>query len=76
MVPDIIVIGKGLSGGIYPMSATCYRRELEGFFHKNPFIHISTFGGAEVGCLVAMAVLEESSKPEFLENVNELVILF
>jgi len=76
IVPDIIVIGKGLSGGIYPMSATCYRRELEGFFRKNPFIHISTFGGAEVGCPVAMAVLEESSRPEFLENVNELAILF
>jgi acetylornithine/succinyldiaminopimelate/putrescine aminotransferase len=76
IVPDIIVIGKGLSGGIYPMSATCYRRELEGFFHKNPFIHVSTFGGAEVGCPVAMAVLEESSSPEFLENVNELAVIF
>jgi putrescine aminotransferase len=76
IVPDIIVIGKGLSGGIYPMSATCYRRELEGFFHQNPFIHVSTFGGAEVGCPVAMAVLEESSSPEFLENVNELAVIF
>jgi putrescine aminotransferase len=76
IVPDIVVIGKGLSGGIYPMSATCYRREFEGFFHKNPFIHVSTFGGAEVGCPVAMAVLEQSSSPEFLENVNELADLF
>jgi acetylornithine/succinyldiaminopimelate/putrescine aminotransferase len=76
VVPDIIVIGKGLSGGIYPISATCYRREFEGFFHKNPFIHISTFGGAEVGCPVAMAVLEESSKPEFLKHVNELADIF
>jgi len=75
-VPDIIVIGKGLSGGIYPMSATCFRKELEGFFHQNPFIHVSTFGGAEVGCPVATAVLEESTKPGFLAHVNELAQIF
>jgi len=75
-VPDIIVIGKGLSGGIYPMSATCFRRQYMDFFRQNPFIHISTFGGAEVGCPVAAAVLEESSKPEFLRNVNNLAIIF
>jgi putrescine aminotransferase len=75
-LPDIIVIGKGLSGGIYPMSATCFRRELQGFFNANPFIHISTFGGAEVGCPVAMTVLEESSKPEFLDHVNQLAGVF
>ncbi|MGD0275899.1 MAG: aminotransferase class III-fold pyridoxal phosphate-dependent enzyme [Syntrophales bacterium] len=76
IVPDIIVIGKGLSGGIYPMSATCYRREYASFFHSNPFIHVSTFGGAEVGCPVAMTVLEESSRPEFLENVTALAVVF
>ncbi len=75
-VPDIIVIGKGLSGGIYPMSATCFRKELEGFFHQNPFIHVSTFGGAEVGCPVATAVLEESSNPGFLAHVYELAQIF
>lgn len=75
-VPDIIVIGKGLSGGIYPMSATCFRGQYMDFFRQNPFIHISTFGGAEVGCPVAAAVLEESSNPEFLRNVNDLASLF
>ena len=76
VVPDIMVIGKGLSGGIYPMSATCFSSELEGFFHDNPFIHVSTFGGAEVGCPVALAVLEESSRPEFLDHVNTLAGIF
>jgi len=76
VVPDIIVIGKGLSGGIYPMSATCFRKELESFFHQNPFIHVSTFGGAEIGCPVASTVLEESSRPEFLQHVNELAGIF
>ncbi|NIV38996.1 MAG: aminotransferase class III-fold pyridoxal phosphate-dependent enzyme, partial [Anaerolineae bacterium] len=48
--PDILVTGKGLSGGVYPIAATCYRAELNRFMHDNPFIHISTFGGSEVGC--------------------------
>jgi acetylornithine/succinyldiaminopimelate/putrescine aminotransferase len=65
-----MVIGKGLSGGIYPISATCFTKELQSFFHANPFIHISTFGGSEVGCTVAMKVLEISSNPEFLNNVR------
>ncbi len=76
VIPDIIVIGKGLSGGIYPMSATCFKKELESFFHQNPFIHVSTFGGAEVGCPVALKVLEISSKPEFLQHVNDLACVF
>jgi putrescine aminotransferase len=75
-VPDVVVVGKGLSGGIYPMSATCFRAEYESFFHENPFIHVSTFGGAEVGCPVALAVLEESSDSQFLENVNNLAGIF
>lgn len=74
--PDIMVTGKGLSGGIYPMSATCFTDELQTFFHKNPFIHISTFGGAEVGCPVAMKVLEITSNPAFLEHVNEIAAFF
>ncbi|MEN6475313.1 MAG: aminotransferase class III-fold pyridoxal phosphate-dependent enzyme [Syntrophaceae bacterium] len=76
VAPDIMVIGKGLSGGIYPMSATCFSPELETFFHRNPFIHVSTFGGAEVGCPVALKVLEISSDAAFLENVNDLAGFF
>ena len=71
-----MVLGKGLSGGVYPMSATCITPELEGFFHDRPFIHVSTFGGAEVGCPVALAVLEESSRPEFLAHVRSLAEVF
>jgi acetylornithine/succinyldiaminopimelate/putrescine aminotransferase len=76
VVPDIVVIGKGLSGGIYPMSATCFKPELEQVFHEDPFIHISTFGGAEVGCQVALKVMEISSEKQFLENVNKLAEFF
>ncbi|RMD97757.1 MAG: aspartate aminotransferase family protein, partial [Calditrichaeota bacterium] len=71
-VPDILVTGKGLSGGVYPITATLIRPQLERVFHDDPFSHISTFGGAEIGCCVAMKVLEISSKPTFLQHVTEL----
>jgi putrescine aminotransferase len=70
--PDILVAGKGLSGGIYPLAATCFRAELNAFLHQNPFIHISTFGGAEVGCPVALAVLNLTAEPAFLQRVGHL----
>jgi len=72
VVPDIFVIGKGLSGGVYPISATCYKEELNSFMHKNPFIHVSTFGGAELGCPVALKVLEIVSSEIFLKHVNDV----
>ena len=74
--PDIMVIGKGLSGGIYPISATCFREECEAVFHADPFIHVSTFGGAEVACPVAMKVLEISADPALLDHVQELAAYF
>jgi acetylornithine/succinyldiaminopimelate/putrescine aminotransferase len=70
--PDMVVLGKGLSGGIYPMSATVIDKRLETVFHKDPFIHVSTFGGAELGCTVAMKVLQISSATDFLDHVNLL----
>jgi putrescine aminotransferase len=76
IMPDIVIIGKGLSGGLYPITATVIRKPLEQVFHKDPFIHISTFGGAEPGCRVASRVLDISSDSLFLKHVNELAELF
>lgn len=72
IIPDIVVLGKGMSGGLYPISATVIREPLEKVFHPDPFIHISTLGGAEPGCRVARRVLEISSQPEFLQHVNTM----
>lgn len=71
ITPDIFAIGKGLSGGIYPISATCYTEELDSFMNEHPFIHISTYGGAELGCPVAMKVLDMTSSGEFLKGVQK-----
>ncbi len=74
--PDILVTGKGLSGGIYPITATIYREELEALFHADPFVHISTFGGSELACMVALKVLDISSSPQFLTHVEQMAARF
>jgi acetylornithine/succinyldiaminopimelate/putrescine aminotransferase len=75
-VPDIIVAAKGLGGGIYPVAATIIRKDLETVFHEDPFIHISTTGGADIGCVVAQKAVEISSSAGFLNHVNELARIF
>jgi acetylornithine/succinyldiaminopimelate/putrescine aminotransferase len=76
VVPDILVTGKGLSGGIYPITATIYREHLNPFLHENPFIHVSTFGGGEVGCYAALEVLNMLEEPGFLDHVREMGKVF
>ncbi len=72
IVPDVLITGKGLGGGLYPISAALISPELEEFFDEHPFAYVSTFGGAELGCIVAEAVLDEVLAPIFLERVAEL----
>jgi acetylornithine/succinyldiaminopimelate/putrescine aminotransferase len=76
VVPDIIVTAKGLSGGVYPVTATLYRDELNPFLDENPFIHISTFGGPELGCYASLKVLDILEEPGFLEHVREMADFF
>ncbi|MBE7437047.1 MAG: aspartate aminotransferase family protein [Spirochaetales bacterium] len=68
--PDIFITGKGLSGGLYPIAATIYQKRFETLFRRDPFVHISTFGGAEVGCPVALEVLKMSFHPAFLAEIE------
>lgn len=70
--PDMIVTGKGLGGGMYPVAATLMTGERHAFFETRPFVHVSTFGGAELGCAVALATLDVTEAPGFLERVGEV----
>ncbi len=72
VVPDILVLGKGLSGALYPMSAICYRPHLDRFFRDHPFIHLSSFAGSDLGCVCASAMLDETTQPAFLERVVQM----
>jgi acetylornithine/succinyldiaminopimelate/putrescine aminotransferase len=68
--PDMVITGKGLSGGVYPIAATLMTAELLEFFREHAFIHVSTFGGAEPGCVAALEVLDTIAEPGFLERVR------
>ena len=70
--PDMVITGKGLSGGVYPMSAVLMTSDVHRLLDDHPFSHDSTFGGAELGCVVATTVLDIVTEPGFLERVNAL----
>ncbi len=76
VVPDILVLGKGMSGGVYPISAVCYREHIDEFFKRNPFVHLTSFGGADLGCVCALAMLDEICRPGFLDHVEEMGLRF
>jgi ornithine--oxo-acid transaminase len=53
--PDVLIVGKALSGGFYPVSAVLASKEVLGVFH--PGDHGSTFGGNPLACAVARTAL-------------------
>jgi len=75
-VPDLLVTAKGLGGGLYPITATLMTEDVFANFDENPFAHVSTMGGAEIGCPVAERVIEISSDPAFLGHVTQLAHRF
>jgi len=68
--PDIMVTGKGISGGMYPIACCVASDRCAGWLKKDGFGHISTMGGAELGCVVAMKTLEIVQRPEVQTMVN------
>jgi acetylornithine/succinyldiaminopimelate/putrescine aminotransferase len=68
--PDLLVTGKGLSGGYYPMAATLVSQKVMEWLAEHPFVHISSYGGSELGCVVGMAVLDIVESDGFLEGVK------
>lgn len=70
--PDILVTGKGLSGGVYPIAAAILHERVAGWLAENGWGHVSTFGGAEIGCHVALKVLEILQRPGVLDNVRAM----
>ncbi|MBH0237751.1 class-III pyridoxal-phosphate-dependent aminotransferase [Methylobrevis albus] len=76
VVPDIIVSAKGLGGGLYPLGAVLLSERAAGWLREDGFGHISTGGGAELGCIVALKVLEMCARPEVAANVAAVSAYF
>ncbi len=66
----MIVTGKGLSGGLYPMAAAVMCERAGAWLRDNGWGHVSTFGGSDLGCHVALKALELSLAEETLANVR------
>ena len=74
VVPDIMTVAKSMGGALYPISATIYREELNDFIVTHSFTHLSTFGGSDLGCIVALEVIDYLIKnkiPEHAEKMGE-----
>jgi putrescine aminotransferase len=70
--PDVVVTGKGLGGGLYPIAATLMTPEVHRFYDEQPFVHVSSYGGSDVGCVIASKVLDLVEAPGFLDRVEEV----
>ena len=68
--PDVTIIGKALSGGMYPISAVLADDPVLGLFL--PGEHGSTFGGSPLAAAVAVAALEVLDEEHLAERANEL----
>jgi putrescine aminotransferase len=62
VTPDIMVLAKSLSGGIFPISCSIFTEEISDFLMTHPFIIINSFGGTSLACLVALAAIEYIEK--------------
>lgn len=68
--PDIVVLGKALSGGLYPVSVVVSSREVLGLF--KPGDHGSTFGGNPLAAAVARAALRVIVEEGLIENAAQM----
>ena len=74
ITPDVVIVGKALSGGFYPVSAVLARKEILEVFRAGD--HGSTFGGNPLGCAVARAALRVLIEEKLPERSAELGAYF
>jgi ornithine--oxo-acid transaminase len=72
--PDILILGKAISGGAYPVSAVLANNEIMNVI--KPGQHGSTFGGNPVAAVVAMAALDVVSEENLSQNARKLGKIF
>jgi ornithine--oxo-acid transaminase len=70
VVPDVMILGKALSGGAYPVSVVLSSREVLSVF--KPGDHGSTFGGNPLGCAVARTALKVLVEEGMIENSAQM----
>ncbi len=72
--PDILILGKAVSGGVYPVSAVLANDNIMSVI--KPGQHGSTFGGNPMAAKVAMAALEVVKEENLAQNARKLGVIF
>lgn len=72
--PDMLILGKALGGGVFPISCVVANKEILGVF--NPGSHGSTFGGNPLACAVSIASLEVIEDEQLAERSHQLGTYF
>jgi acetylornithine/succinyldiaminopimelate/putrescine aminotransferase len=73
--PDIMVVAKGIGGGVYPFAYLAMTERAAAWTRSSPLGMPSTFGGSELGCVVARKVLAMASAETTLSHVSAMARL-
>lgn len=70
-VPDMLVTAKGFSGGVYPIACTVLNEKAAKWLFEAGRMHGSTTGGSEIGCMVALKMLEITMRETTVETIHK-----
>ncbi|MER7399038.1 aminotransferase class III-fold pyridoxal phosphate-dependent enzyme [Streptomyces sp. NPDC000151] len=70
--PDVLLVGKGLSGGVVPIAAMAATEEAYAPFGRDPFLHTSTFGASPIACAAALATVETMEREQIVARAATL----
>jgi acetylornithine/succinyldiaminopimelate/putrescine aminotransferase len=69
--PDMLVTGKGLAGGLYPVGCVVMTKQVGTWLQDNGWGYVSTFGGSEIGCRIASRALDITTAQGTQDLVND-----
>jgi len=72
VVPDILCLGKAISGGVIPCAAFHTTDEIFNSFHPNPFYHTSTFGANPMATTAAATTIQTLQEENLVERSAEM----
>ncbi|MEG3628043.1 aspartate aminotransferase family protein [Streptomyces poriticola] len=72
VTPDILLAGKGLSGGVVPVAAMAATAEAYAPFGRDPYLHTSTFGASPLACAAALAAVRAMEDEDVVARAAEL----
>lgn len=72
LTPDLVLVGKGLSGGVVPIAAVLASQRAYAPFDADPFLHSSTFAGSPLACAAARAAVETIAAEGLVERAAQI----